>query len=230
MSRRLLPSFWLAAGIVLAVAACLVTGLSGAEETVELTVSLTLERRVYDYSDYGEPPQLAIWLENSETGEMRTVFITRRTATGDWHGKIECPVSLPYWVSRYNASTGASGLPGRKNRVPDAVTGATPKETLTVKEKIPKGSTWVCFIEMNVAGDFNRDFPSVLDDGAPDPQANGQPSLVYKGQIEAVKGKKVIPELVGRTLQMDPTDKLVTDLTGITNAKKVITKVVVSTN
>jgi hypothetical protein len=186
----------------------------------QLTIQLTLDQKVYDYTDYGEPPQIAIWLEQPETGKIKTLFVTRRTASDDWMGKMNCPVSLPYWVSRYRKVTGKSQGPDYKNPLPDALSGATPTKDLTVKTSLKKGSKWYYYIEVNASGDYNRFFPSMSDQGIPDSQGNGQPSLIYKGKITAISGQKDIPKLVGRTLQLDNTDKINGDLKGIDSAKK----------
>jgi hypothetical protein len=201
-------------------------GLAAGEE-VSISFSLSLDRKVYDYTDYGEPPQVAIWLEQKEqkgTGKIKTVFVTHRTAKGEWVGKVGCPVSLPYWVSRYNIETGAKGAPTFKTPLPDGVSGATPKKELKVTAQVPKGGEWYYFIEVNVSGDYNRYFPSMTDDGVPDSQGNGQPSLIYKGEIKATLGQTSIPKLIGRTLQMDATSKIITDLTSITTARNLFLK------
>jgi hypothetical protein len=209
-----------------AVAVVLWASLFGAER-VNLTISIELDPRVYDYTDYGEPPQLAVWLEQPGSGKIRTLFVTYRTAKGEWHGKIECPVSLPYWLSRYRKESGTTGLPGPKNPVPDAVSGATPKKEFTVKTVLPEGSRWNYYIEVNASGDYNRRFPSVSDNGMPDSQGNGQPSLIYTGEIEAVPGQRSTPLLAGRTKQLNRVDKIIKNLEGITSAKGLLTKITV---
>ena len=190
-----------------------------------LTFSIELNRRVYEYSDYGEPPQIAIWLESPNSDKIRTVWVTYRKGAGVWAGKTECAVALPYWVSRYNRETQTSGPPTFRKPVIDAITGPTPKQSFNVDTRVAPGSRWKYFIEVNVSGDFNVDFPSALEDGTPDPQGNGQPSLIYQGNIEAVKGANDVPVLIGRTDQWQPIDYIISDLKGITNAKDLFTKV-----
>ncbi len=197
-------------------------------EDLTLTLELELARKVYGYSDYGEAPQIAVWLEQPDRGVIRTLFVSRRTASGKWLGKVECPLCLPYWVSRYNKETGTSRPPNPKNPLPDAVSGPTPRDRLCLQTRLPEGSRWFYFIEVNVSGDYNRHFPAARHDGTPDPQGNGQPSLVYRCEIKVRPGEKCQPQLIGRTDQFNPVDHLITDLSGITSAKKVLSNILVS--
>ncbi len=185
-------------------------------------LSFGLDQAVYDYSDYGEPPQIAIWLEQPGKQRIKTLFVTRRTANADWHGKTMCPVSLPYWTSRFQKETGKKGTPGRDIPVPDGVSSATPKDKVTVTFFLELGTEWDYYIEMNVAGDFNRRFPSMLDNGMPDSQGNGQPSLLYRGKLKAIPGYEDLPKLMGRTMQLDAVDSIIEDLEGISDARKVL--------
>lgn len=198
------------------------------EGDVVLYFSVDLNPDIYERSDWGEPPQVAIWLEDSVGKDIRTVFVTYRSATGDWMGKVSCPVALPYWFSRYNKETGTVGPPTYRNPAPHAVTGATPTLELTARTGVAPKSEWSYFIEVNVAGDYNRDFPSMLESGRPDPQGNGQPSLIYKGTIIAEPGSHSTPVLVGRTEQWSPTDTIIEDLRGITTAKELLGKIEVT--
>lgn len=206
-------------------------------DTVSLVFSLEVNRRVYDYTDYGEPPQLAIWLEKKEKtktakGEIRTVFVSYRTGKGIWKGKVDCPVSLPYWESRRLIEVHTSSAPSTTQPaaipVPDALTGATPKRQLMVRTAIPTASEWYYYIEVNCSGDFNPNFPSWLKGGFPDPQENGQPSLVYRGLITGVPGAHSKPAILGRTDQLDPVDKVIPDVTGITSASELLFNISVS--
>ncbi len=193
-----------------------------------LNFTLTLNPDIYKATNYGEPPQIAIWLEKPDSGIVRTVWVTRRIGKSDWNGKVECLTALPYWVNCYNIETETEGPPTSFNPLSDVITGATPKKELVAKTGVLPGSFWNYYIEVNVSADYNKTFPAMLDDAWPDPDGNGQPSLVYKGAIEAVDGAYDIPLLVGRTEQWDSTDTLNSDLSGITNAKDIISSLKVT--
>ena len=186
----------------------------------QLTFHVKLNREIYQLSDYGEAPQLAIWLESEDGKEIRTVFVTYRTAKAKWKGKVECPVSLSFWVGRWNKETATIGEPTAKNPVIDAVTGATPKDELTVKASVPAGSKWNCFAEVNVASDFSIEYPFYVN-GMPDPQMNGQPSAIFKGSITAIEGKSVRPVLVGRTKQVNPSTAIIEEVKSLTTIKDI---------
>ncbi len=202
-------------------------GQSG--ETVRLAFRVKIDRQVYIQSDWGHPPQLAIWLEEPGGGKVRTLWVTHRTGACDWTGKAACPVSLPYWVGRYNRETNTTGPPTYQRPVADAITQPTPKGEFHMAAEV-RGSTWDYFIEVNVSGDFNAAFPSVRDDGVEDQQGNGQPSLIYQGRITAKPGSRSSPKLVGRTEQFAPIDRLVRDLEGIDSAKRLLSAIEVSCN
>ncbi len=197
-------------------------------ETVLLTFQLELNSQVYQDSTWGDPPQIAIWMRNQTDQSIRTVMVTYRTATCDWIGKVECSVALPYWVTFYNRQTGTKGPPTWDNAVADALTCATPRASLSTAIEVPRGTRWEVFVEVNVSGDFNRDFPSFSNEGFSDRYGNGQPSLVYRGFIEATDSSTSQPELLGRTDQYEPTDHIITDLDGITTALELLQGVSVS--
>ncbi len=190
---------------------------------------ITVNQRVYeDSSNFGEPPQMAIWLENPETAQVKTLWVSYRSSSGDWVGKVECPVALAYWFSRFNKEMNTSGPPCFQNPAPVAITGATPTTNLNVKQNLPGKGNWEYFIEVNVSADFNGTFSSETSYGMPDPHGNGQPSLIYKGLIDVVNGKATKPELVGRTEQYHWSDKINPDLESITTAKNLIKNIGIS--
>lgn len=196
-----------------------------------LTFSIHQERSVYEQTDYGEAPQFAIWLENRETGAIRTVFITRRTATGDFEGKAECPVSLPAWIAAFRKETGRTDFPTPRKPAETAVTGATPRvREINVKVDIPRGSNWYYYVEMNVSGDYNIHFPSTSAEGMIDSQGNGQPSIIFKGEIPGNPGERSTPVLIGRTEQFYFLPEILPDLDGVETAKEVFSMIKVTCN
>jgi hypothetical protein len=195
---------------------------------VILTIFLKLDPNVYGKSYFKKPPQFAVWLEDASKGTIRTVWVTYGTGSGDWGDNIVRPVSLPYWVSRWNLETNSRSFPTPDNPVVDAVTGATPKTVFTVETAVEAGSVWDYFIEVNVSGDYNDTFPAVKKDGTPDENGNGQPSIIYKGRITASPGTLSIPRLAGRTDQWQSVKYILTDMEGITSAKDLLSEIKVS--
>jgi hypothetical protein len=192
---------------------------------VALEFSLSLDPQVYAQSNYKKPPQFAIWIEDAAGEKIRTVWVTEKTGAGNWGGKTVRPVSLPYWASRWQKETGRSGDPTPDNPAADAVTGATPKQDLTCRTEVPAGTKWNYFIEVNVSGDFNDSFAAVSKDGKQDRNGNGQPSIVYKGQITALPGQHSEPKLKGRTDQFEDVNSIISDMEGISNAKDLFSEI-----
>lgn len=226
---------WAVAGMLLALACgtCRQGGLresntDPAPATVTLAFQIELDPQVYENSAWGDPPQMAVWLEDETGANIRTVAVTHRTGAGDWQGKIECAVALPIWVGYYNRETGTQGPPTWDHPAPDAITCATPRATLNASIQVPCGTRWRCFIEVNVSGDYTASFPRFSEDGRLDRYGNGQPSIVYRGSIEAVGGATSRPELWGRTDQHTPCDTVSTDLSRITTARGLLRTMSVS--
>ena len=193
-------------------------------ESVTIQFSLSLDPDVYAKSHYKKPPQFAIWIEDPAGKQIRTVWVTEKTGAGSWGGKTTRPVSLPYWVGRWNKETGSNGDPTPDNPVADAVTGATPKEDFSCRTEVPVATSWKYFIEVNVSGDFNEFYAAESARGKRDRNGNGQPSIVYKGQITALSGRSSKPKLIGRTDQFEKVGGIIADLDGITDAKDLFSK------
>jgi hypothetical protein len=201
------------------------------EDVVQLHFNIHQDRDVYDQSDYDEPPQFAIWLENLETKMVRTVFVTYRTGTGNFEGKVECPVSLPVWIGVFRRETGRNDFPRPWKPFYDGITGATPKiKEFTVSTTVEKGIKCHYYIEMNVAGDYNESFPAVLKTKRPDDHGNGQPSIIYRGVIKADKGQSSTPIIIGRSDQFYFKTEINSDLAGIDTARDVFSDVNVTCN
>jgi len=215
--------------LVLFLTACTNQGTKPVSDMNTLLFTIDQERDVYDQSDYGEPPQFAVWLEDRKTGSVKTVFVTYRTGNGDFEGKTECPVSLPAWIGAFRKETGRDDLPTVRKPAPDAVTGATPKTPeFTVKTIVVPGSEWNYYVEVNVSGDYTDVFPSIKYYGDLDTQGNGQPSIIYKGEITATPGNRSVPQLIGRTEQLYLSTEINPDLEGIKNAREVFSRIAVS--
>ena len=111
----------------------------------------------------------------------------------------------------------------------DAISGATPMVNhLKFKTVVDSGAVWKYYVEVNVSGDYNNDFPKYLDGGIPDSEVNGQPSLIYCGTIASIPGQHGKSQLIGRTDQITASSKIVSDLGGITSARQLLKKINVS--
>lgn len=189
------------------------TGYSYGKKELNLEFVLKIDKEIYEMSDFGEPPQIAVWIKIEGEKGIKTVGATRRVAKDDWKGKIKCPTALPIWKN----------LNKSEKKLPDAYTCPTPRnDVFLCRIKIKSGKTVECFIELNVSGDFNSSFPYRDDNGMPDPEVNGQPSLIYYCKLKVREGMKKNFKLIGRSEQFNPVDKIIRDLKGLTSAKKIL--------
>lgn len=193
----------------------------------ELEFLIHINEELVKQSVFGESPTFAIWLEDPDTGETHTVFATRRVATGDWEGKRDVPGALPVWSEIHQAEQ------LRKNQKTEAVlddvisTGATPLPGyFRSRVRIAPGSTWICWIEMNLAGDFNETYPRVnTETRMEDEFSLGQPSILYRVELESLMNNTVVPKVHGMSLVNDSNQAVVLPLLGITTATGVFDEI-----
>lgn len=191
----------------------------GEDKKYHYEISFMINKDIYTLSDWSEPPQFAVWLEEECKKEIQTVFVTHRTARDNWKGIASCPVSLPYWVNKYKKEYKTDQGPSYQNRLPDAYTGATPDQSFSGKFGIDPGK-WNLFLEVNVSGDYNdyhereSDFSENYDFG------NGQPSLVYMMVMDtSLSNTNAV--VIGCTSQFSFSDSLY-PVTTITTAKQLL--------
>jgi len=192
-----------------------------------LEFDIQQDRELILLSQYAEPPQFAIWLENPETGELKTVFVTYRSAQGDWEGKVECPGSLPLWFEVFKREYQVARLPGmRETVVPDGITGATPQAGhFKVRVEVPPGSEWICWIEVNLAGDFNQYFDGMSGNANAIVDDSGQPSIIYRAKITSENGAVILPEIAGQVDITEDFEQMIQPIDGITTAAKIFKEI-----
>lgn len=176
-------------------------------------------------SVYGESPTFAIWIQNSETAVIRTIFVTSRAGLDDWEGKADIPTALPKWESMSSKEKGGE----ESNTEIDAVTGATPLPGyFTTRVRVSPESKWICWIEMNLAGDYNEHYPEQDEiSKEADEFGTGQPAIVYKADIKAVIGNTAIPEIVGMSI-LNGQEEILQPLNGITTAQNIFDEILIS--
>jgi len=196
----------------------------------QIQIDIHQNKKIIHLSNFAEPPQFAIWLENPATKELKTIFVTHRVAKSDWEGKANVPVALPLWFKLFRGNNQGEKATAREKRSDMAITGATPKsDYFSIRVETKPGSEWICWIEMNLAGDFNDAYPEIdLKTLREDEFSNGQPALIFKADIKAVEGMKFTPELESQStwtkgvVDIEPVNE------GITSAKNVFDDIKIS--
>jgi len=191
----------------------------------ELEVKIHINEQLILQSVYGESPTFAIWIENPETKETQTIFVTQRAGLDDWEGKAAVPSALPQWDGISKKKTQDE----KADMGIDAVSGATPKPGyFTTRVQVKPGSKWNCWIEMNLSGDYNEHYPEYDEvSKKTDDFGTGQPALLYKAHIEAEKGNTVVPEVIGISV-LNSDGEIIRPVEGITTALEVFDEIAIS--
>ncbi len=192
-------------------------------DKAELEFNIHINEQIVYQSAYGESPTFAIWIEDPSTGQVQTIYVTNRAANNDWAGKSEVPVALPRW---FEIEKGKHLL---NNDVPEQIiiSGATPKPGyFSTRVRVTPGSEWICWIEVNLAGDYNETYkeydPVAMTS---DEFGMGQPALLYKSEITATIGNSVTPDIAGMSLIDPEKGTVIKPPEGITTAKEVFDEI-----
>jgi len=222
--KKLIWSLAIMAGIV---AMVIIYELLSVRGRTQVQINIHQNKEKIYLSTFAEPPQFAVWLENPETHKCMTVFVTHRVAVGDWEGKANVPVALPRWFELFKVQGQKDAqTQDKSDDLPEAVTGATPKDNyFSVRAEVKPGSRWICWVEMNLAGDFNEAFPEQnIENKQVDEFSNGQPALLYRSEITAGEGGKFEFDLAGESLWEEGKTRIAPVSEGITTAKDVFDK------
>ena len=192
---------------------------------VQVEINIHINQTAIFMSTYSEPPQFAVWLEDLQTGQCQQVFVTYRVSRGDWEGKADVPVALPRWKDVFRDGS-AENI---RSDEEIAVSGATPKdEYFRVRAEVKPGSEWICWIEMNLAGDFNDFYPQFNQlTMKEDEFACGQPALLYRAKIKAEEGLEYTPEIAFMSLWDEGKNRLVPVDETITTAQNVFDEITI---
>jgi hypothetical protein len=196
----------------------------------EIEFGFVIDEQIVYRSTYGESPTFSIWLEDPESGRTQTIYVTNRAALGDWEGKADVPVALPRWFEIDKAEQEMKFK--MDNKVPEriAITGATPQPGyFSTRVRVEPGSEWICWIEVNLAGDYNESFPE-YDPVAMtyDEWGTGQPALLYRAEIVAEEGNMRVPEIAGM-LTINPEKGVeLKPLEGITTARDIFSDIYIT--
>jgi len=194
----------------------------------QIQFDIRQNKEIIHLSTFAEPPQFAIWLENAATHKLKTVFVTSRVSKGDWEGKANVPVALPRWFELFRGENQSFEL--AENDEFSAVTGATPKDDyFSVRIEVEPGSEWICWIEMNLAGDYNESFPEFdLESLKEDEFSCGQPALLFKAEVNAMEGLKFTPVLEGQSIWESGINRVEPVSPGVTTARNVFDDIQIS--
>lgn len=196
----------------------------------EIQIDIHQNKKLIHLSNFAEPPQFAIWLENPVTNELKTVFVTHRVAKGDWEGKANVPVALPQWFDLFKGNKKQTEESPREKKSDLAISGATPKgDYFSIRVEVEPGSEWICWIEMNLAGDFNDAYPEIdVKTLREDEFSNGQPALIFRADIKAVENMKFKPSIVSQATWNKGVVTIEPVGNGITTAKNVFDDIQIS--
>jgi hypothetical protein len=213
--------------LILVISSLMLYAYRGTRGKTDIEFRIHINEELIHESTYGEPPTFAIWLENQDNGIKQTVFVTRRAASGDWEGKAAVPVALPLWFEIYKEENRTQDLPNYENPAPIAITGATPEPGyFTTRARVKTGSKWICWIEVNLSGDYNDYYLEYNPaDKIEDTYGTGQPAIVYSAEITANKGNTVVPDLKGMYIVDGPDAGIIQPLKGITTAKNIFDEI-----
>lgn len=183
------------------------------------------------------PPQIAIWLEDTNGNYLSTVYVTHKIATQTWQasGKNRRKEALPHWCySRGVKYEDGLYLPTKKSPFTDGLSGATPHSGFDVK--IQPGSGLDQFrvkVEINHSIDFNDNYPKSAKEGDSNysggEKGSGQPAVIYAVDVDLTSDRKEYSaELIGHSSADGSDGEIYPDTSSLTTALQIIKHITIT--
>jgi hypothetical protein len=187
-------------------------------------------------------PLVAVWLEDTTGGYIQTLYVSKTVATKVFtYSKLEdnkwitAPVratrSLPYWAHKIKADQDEDlSMEHNKSVIPDAYTGATPKEGFILKTRAdkPLPAKFKILMEINQKWDRNEYWSPNKYPGDEFYKLSCQPALVYEAMVKTGTPREYYPlKLIGHSHYSGITDELFHDMSTLTTALRIADSVIV---
>jgi len=175
------------------------------------------------------PPQYAVWIEDTRGNYLSTVFVTYKIATEGWQAnkgnrRIE---ALPHWCHKRGiVYDDGLMMPTKENPVTDAITGATPKVSSTIQiSPLDLKNPFVLKAEFNQSVDFNNFYPENAktedDNYSGGEEGSGQPAVIYAVTVYPdTKETEFI--LIGHSSPDGSDGKVYENMEGLTTGKSIV--------
>jgi hypothetical protein len=207
------------------------------EDTKGKPVTISFEK-----GEYHNHPLMVFWLQDADGNYLQTLYVAESIGTsvykfgkadkGVWKkGTHRRPAALPYWAhNRGVMAKDSLYIPHPDNPMPDAVTGATPKNDFILETVIPKNveTPFYILMEINQPWDWNEYWKNARFPQDKEYKTSAQPAVVYRAEITDLSPQTVEMELVGRSHHSGENGLLHKDLETITTAKQIADKVKVT--
>ena len=187
-------------------------------------------------------PSFAVWVEDLQGNFIQTLFVTKSVGTGiypykpagdlKWEkgpGRAYRPAALPYWFhKRDDREPGSAAVPTADNPVPDAYTGATPKQNfnLAVRTDEPlKGKVRV-LLEVNQPWDVNDFWTNAKHPENTQYLTSCQPAVIYAVTIDLANPMDAwYLNPIGHSHPYGADGKLYTNLSTLTTALDIFSQI-----
>ncbi len=180
------------------------------------------------------PPQIAIWLEDTQGKYLSTLYVSHKIATQSWQssGGNRRKEALPHWCySRGIKYEDGLYLPTKNQPLVDGISGATPQGSFDVrlctKDKLKQ---FVVKIEINHSTDFNEFYPKSAQEGEQNysggKEGSGQPAIVYAAFVDLASGKKSFEAtLIGHSSPDGTSGTIYEDVSELTTALHIVKQI-----
>lgn len=181
------------------------------------------------------PPQFAIWITDSDTNYLTTLFATNKIAHENWISSKgnRRKESLPFWVhNRGVIYDDGLYLPTKKKPLTDGISAATPKSDSEIKFK-PDSNNFIVFAEFNHSIDFNETFKKSAKQGDPTysggEEGSGQPAVIYAASINMSSDRNEWQlTLIGHSSPDGSDGTIYKDTNTLTSALKIVEAITIS--
>lgn len=180
------------------------------------------------------PPQIAIWLEDTQGNYLSTLYVTHKIATQSWQasGGNRRKEALPHWCySRGIKYEDGLYLPTKDQPLVDGISGATPQGSFDVKLRTKDMSKqFVVKVEINHSTDFNEYYPKSAKEGEQNysggKEGSGQPALVYAALVDLTSGEKSFEAtLIGHSSPDGTSGVIYEDTSELTTALHIVKQI-----